>query len=274
DLDGATMLCMAICSPEDEDFENKALEVNRVVDRLHAQIRLCGIYESRKFLDLLYELKQKLVGRKREEFEHEATKLALTTINSRLDGTYSSPFIWQRFRNVGYGELETRFIRYLLARLEYWLSQICQQELRDSFYNLVRSNGKIEGYHIEHILSRNDTNKEMFESEELFEQERNRLGGLLLLRGSANISSGNEEYQDKKKSYSGTLFWNESLSDSLYHSNVPLKKFLDKSELNLRALDYFRPEELEQRTRLMFNIAKEIWKANGDNIDSTTSSSM
>ena len=50
--------------------------------------------------------------------------------------------------------------------------------------DLVTKTGAKTGFHVEHILSWNDENKKLFGGdEERFEQERNRLGGILLLKG-------------------------------------------------------------------------------------------
>jgi Protein of unknown function (DUF1524) len=62
----------------------------------------------------------------------------------------------------------------------------------------VSNNGRVNGFHVEHVLSRNEGNVERFDGdEERFEQERNRLGAVLLLKGLHNISSNNEPYEEK-----------------------------------------------------------------------------
>jgi hypothetical protein len=83
--------------------------------------------------------------------------------------------------------------------------------------------------------------------EERFEAERNRLGGVLLLKGKDNISSNNERYAKKLKSYTKTLHWNESLRDDSYKSKKNFKAFIARSELKFAALDTFGPDELESR---------------------------
>jgi len=57
-----------------------------------------------------------------------------------------------------------------------------KQEMRHGLGDLVRRTGPVNGFHVEHIISRNDENLELFNNDdELFEVERNRLGGILLL---------------------------------------------------------------------------------------------
>ena len=131
--------------------------------------------------------------------------------------------------------------------------------MQQSFNNLVRNNGYANGHHIEHILSRNEENVDLFESDEVFERERNRLGGLLLLRGNSNQSSGNELYVDKLKTYSQSLYWNATLHPDTYHSNLDFKNFKDKFDLDIHSMERFGPDQLEERHRLLAKIISILW---------------
>ena len=94
----------------------------------------------------------------------------------------------------------------------------------------------------------------------MFEQERNRLGGILLLKGRDNISSNNEPYKEKLKSYANTLYWNETLRADSYKSKLDMQDLRERHGLSLRALDQFGPDELEERHQLLFEISKIIWQ--------------
>ena len=98
--------------------------------------------------------------------------------------------------------------------------------------------------------------------EELFENERNRLGGLLLLKGKDNISSNNEPYKDKLKTYANTLYWNETLREDTYKSKLDFKNLLNTYELEFEPYNQFGKEELEKRHKLLFKIIKIIWCSN------------
>jgi len=127
--------------------------------------------------------------------------------------------------------------------------------------DLVTKTGAKPGFHVEHILSWNDENLALFDNdEEKFEQERNRLGGILLLKGKDNISSSNEPYSKKLKSYANTLYWNETLRADSYKSKLDMTELRSKYKLDLKPLDHFGPAELENRHRLLFNLIKIIWK--------------
>ena len=126
--------------------------------------------------------------------------------------------------------------------------------------DLVTKTSAKTGFHVEHILSWNEENQELFGGdEELFEQERNRLGGILLLKGKDNISSNNERYTDKLKSYANTLYWNETLRADSYKSKLDMKALKDKFGLELEPLERFGPDQLETRHQLLFKLVGIIW---------------
>ncbi len=96
--------------------------------------------------------------------------------------------------------------------------------------------------------------------EEKFEQERNRLGGILLLKGKDNISSSNELYTEKLKSYANTLYWNETLRTDSYKAKLDMTELRRKYSLDLQPLDHFGPDEVEYRHRLLFDLIGIIWE--------------
>jgi hypothetical protein len=122
--------------------------------------------------------------------------------------------------------------------------------------------GSVNGFHVEHIISDSDENFELFGSdEEVFYRERNRLGGLLLLRGRDNQSSGDEPYKKKLKTYANTLYWNESLREDSYKSKKDLADFINNTGLQMRPItDHFGLEQLEERHKLLAKMVEIIWK--------------
>jgi hypothetical protein len=134
--------------------------------------------------------------------------------------------------------------------------------MRHPLEHLVTRRGAVNGFHIEHILARNDENLALFESDqERFDQERNRLGATLLLRGNVNNSSGNELYSAKLATYANTLLWNETLRADSYKSKVDFRRFVEQSGLPFRALPKFGPEEIEERQKLLASLCQFIWPA-------------
>lgn len=109
-------------------------------------------------------------------------KHLLTALSKIKTVNITDAFNYNYFKDVGYTDLPTRFSRYFFARIEYFIARESGAEMQQNFEYLVRNNRSVNGYHIEYILSHNTKNLSLFDNdEEVFERERNRLGGLLLL---------------------------------------------------------------------------------------------
>jgi Protein of unknown function (DUF1524) len=170
-------------------------------------------------------------------------------------------FNYNYFKDVGYNDLPTRFKRYFFSRIEDFIAKETHSQMPQSFDNLVRNSGSVNGYHIEHILAHNEENLKAFNNDEdIFERERNRLGALLLLRGNANQSSGNEPYSEKLKTYAQTLNWNATLHPDTYHSNLDLKALMKRHNLSIKPMENFGPEQIEERHKLLAQMVQIIWK--------------
>jgi hypothetical protein len=80
------------------------------------------------------------------------------------------------------------------------------------------------------------------------------------MKGKDNISSNNETYAEKLKSYANTLYWNETLRSDTYKSKLDLVDFKKRHALDLKWYDSFGPDEIEARHRLLFDMVSIIWK--------------
>lgn len=259
-MDAQVVLIMAACDRNDPAEDEKIQAIAREFDRFYVFLQLNKSYDSNQFADAVYEMREDLEYSEPENYR-QIFEEKLTELVSRRRDTEVEDFLrYAYFRDLSYSDFGQRFIRYLLARVELFLANGIQRELQDSLYNLVRNDGRVHGYHVEHILGRNDANLELFGGdEEVFERERNRLGGLLLLRGPDNQSSGAEPYGEKLRTYAGTLYWNHSLREDFYKSKLQTRGFMKSEDLNLEPIDIFDPDALEQRTRLLFDIVERLW---------------
>ena len=172
---------------------------------------------------------------------------------------------YDKFLLRDYTNMKTRLLRYFFARIEEYICENMDIEMVNSVHEISTRTGHKTGYHIEYVLSRNDENKTYFETEEEFETKRNKLGGLLLLYNRDNISSGNEKYSDKLKTYNNGLIWGKTLVDMFYHhTNKKFEEFnfqfKEKTEYEFKPIEIFNKEALEYRSTLLFNIVKEIWE--------------
>jgi hypothetical protein len=82
----------------------------------------------------------------------------------------------------------------------------------------------------------------------------------LLLKGKDNISSNNETYSKKLRSYANTLYWNETLREDTYKSKLDFIKMIDEYKLDFRPINQFGPDELEERHKLLYKMIRIIWK--------------
>ncbi len=209
-MDGHVMLAVAVCGIADPEEDAKIRAVARAFDRAYVMLQLNRAYDSNQFQELLYTLHPLLRGCPSDDIERRVDERILAEINDRRNTNAASLLSYAQFKLVGYGDFNTRFLRYFLARIEAFIAAGLGSNLHDTLWNYVCGVGRGNAYHVEHILSRNDESRERFQGadgqpdEALFETERNRFGGLLLLKGQDNQSSGNEPYADKLRTYTAS----------------------------------------------------------------------
>lgn len=260
DLTNVNILFLSSCKLDDAEEDEKIKLISYHFDRLFTLLQLQKADSNNLLTELVYKISAEIRNNTASEIEEIFNKHLITTLTTAKNVENAEPFNYNFFKDVGYSDLNTRFNRYFLARIEYFISKNAGAEMQQNFLNLVKNSGPTNGHHIEHIISRNDENKAMFADEEIFERERNRLGGLLLLRGNSNQSSGNEKYIDKLKTYAQSLYWNATLNKDTYHKNLDLAKLKSKFDLDIKPYDKFGPDELEARHRLLAKMIEIIWK--------------
>jgi len=258
-IDGAFLFVQSSCKIGDHEESQKLAKIPYEMDRIFSLLQLQGAYDSNSFQQLLYqisaEIREKDVSSLRPAFD----KYLIKEVNSRRNTETDETFKYTYFKQAGIN-LNVTFKRYFLARIEEFMSRGLNDGMKHSVRDLVKKRATKDGFHIEHILSYNDDNLALFDNDEdRFDQERNRLGGLLLLKGKDNISSNNETFEKKLKTYAGTLYWNETLHTDTYKSKIDLREMKKKHSLAFEPVEKFGPEELEARHKLLFEISKIIW---------------
>ncbi len=256
---------MAACTINDPREDEKIQVLAAEMDRFWMLLNLNGVYDSNEFQDKCYRISQQLKGVELESYRSIYDNMLTDTIRLKrgIEGEVSL-LDYNSFTKKNYTNMNTRMLRYFLARIEQYISKETSIDMQNSVSNISKKTGKITGYHIEHILSHNETNRSYFQSDEEFEEKRNQLGGLLLLMGINNISSGNEEYEDKLKTYSNGLMWGHSLCEEFYHSNLNFTKFNEKLQkeygISFKSYQKFDKEALEERSKLLYQLVKIIWE--------------
>ena len=256
---------IAACTINDPREDEKIQVLAAEMDRFWMLLNLNGVYDSNEFQDKCYRISQQLKDAELESYRSIYDNMLTDTIRLKrgIEGEVSL-LDYNSFTKKNYTNMNTRMLRYLLARIEQYISKETSIDMQNSVSDISKKTGKITGYHIEHILSHNETNRSYFQSDEEFEEKRNQLGGLLLLMGINNISSGNEEYEDKLKTYSNGLMWGHSLCEEFYHSNLNFTKFNEKLQkeygVSFKPYQKFDKEALEERSKLLYQLVKIIWE--------------
>jgi uncharacterized protein with ParB-like and HNH nuclease domain len=259
DLDAPFLLGLAACVPNDPDEASKIKAIGHEVDRLYSLLQLQSAYDSNEFADVLQRIAEAIRWKPVETFRLAFDAELTAMIAARRNVQDAEPLSYAAFKQTGIN-LNTRFKRYFFARIDEFLAEQMNLNAKHTIADLVTKTGAKSGFHVEHILAMNEENRAKFDNDEdRFEQERNRLGGILLLKGKDNISSNNESYKDKLKSYANTLYWNETLRSDSYKSKLDLTALKNRHGLELEPIDQFGPEELEARHRLLFKLVGLIW---------------
>jgi uncharacterized protein with ParB-like and HNH nuclease domain len=255
-------LTFAAISVNDADIEHKYKLVTREFDRLYTLLNLTGSYKSNELSAAVILLGKVIRNRSADEIKAAFDATLLDMIKKAHDREdITNPLKYELFANTGYLTLGKRFMRYFFARIDHLISNEAGLPT-GTYYSLVSQARGKDVYHVEHILANDDNfhNLSLFSDEEHFSIQRNRLGGLVLLKGPDNQSSGNELYKNKLKTYSGngTIFAQTLLPD-FNHSNTGFKRFMQKYGLEFKTYQEFDATAIEERQRLLFEMVKIIW---------------
>ncbi len=261
DMNGQFVLTLAAIELNDSDAKDKCVAVPKSFERFFSLLNLTGSYRSNEFnnqvINLVSQIRGKDVSICKDTFNNRLLELVKKSYDlNELDHYFKYDF----FKNVGYSTLGKLFLRYFFARVDHFISDKSDLPEFGNYYQLVVQSRGNDTYHIEHIIANNPKNITLFSDEEEFTNQRNRLGGLLLLKGKDNQSSGDEIYDDKLKTYNvvGTYFAKSLLTD-MYHKKVEFNKFVTLSKLNFKAYSKYGKDEIEERQQLLFEISKMIW---------------
>lgn len=256
-------LMFASIGKNDPEKDAKYTLVTREFDRLYTLLNLYSAYVSNEFNASVIELGMKIRDKNLDEIKSAFDDLLLKLVNKSQNRTdITDAFKYDLFSNTGYTSLGKRFLRYFFARVDWFIASETNLNTA-SFQKLISRSKGNEVHHIEHILAHDNKNinASLFDNEEIFELQRNRLGGLLLLKGLDNQSSSNELYSKKLRTYTGngTLFAQTLLSD-FSHSNKGFQKFCDKYGLEFKTYTQFDAVAIEERQKLLFEMVKLIWR--------------
>lgn len=272
------LLIVSAITLDDPEKEAKIRTISSKFDQLHVILRLLGAYDSNSFQSLVHALNRSLRNKTDAACRKIFNDLIIHTLkeeerlNKDFAGSVPEIFTYERFKGVR--NAGTNFSKYILMRIDRWLADLldkpsyCSAPLPEIEERFNKTNRRRYGMHLEHIYAYNDPNLALFVDPETglldsagFDQTRNQLGMVLLLKDLQNISSNNDIYRDKITDYSQSdIIWNQLLA-----GHLPSVDLRNLPEAFQRA--YIPPDEngafprvkVEERQRLVFEAIKTIW---------------
>lgn len=262
DMDGQFVLTLSSIELNDANRNEKLKEIPKYFDKFFSLLNLTNSYKSNEFntnvISLNISIRNANLTIAKDNFDNQL----LTAVRKKYDrDTLDEAFKYEFFKNVGYNDFGRAFLRYYFARVDHFISDFSNESEYGSYYQLVSQSQGVNVYHIEHIITNHEDNLKLFADEEEFNAQRNRLGGLLLLKGKDNQSSGDELYSEKLKTYNviGTYYARTLLQD-MYHKKVTFAKYIKDENLNFKPYDTYGKNEIEERHELLYELTKRIWK--------------
>lgn len=270
-----TFLIMSAINLNDPQCDEKIKCVARKFDQLHVILRLLDAYSSSTFQRIIYPLAAKIRGKGIAEINEAFDAAILDGLRGEgkindSDTKLADIFRYELFSNIR--NADTNFSKYILMRIDRYLAQLLDKpsyaagDLQTLEEHFNRSTRRIYGMHLEHIIAFNDANKKHFTDDRSvfndakFNETRNRLGAVLLLKDKQNESSNNALYSQKFIEYRQSNFiWNEWLVGELHN--------VDSKNLPAWGVDIIRPAEdgtfpldqIESRQKAIYNAINAIW---------------
>ena len=147
-------------------------------------------------------------------------------------------------------------VRRLLARLTLFIEA---GRVGVASYADLITTGR-HGYDIEHVMAdKPEHYAGGFADEHEFAEERNWIGGLLLIPSSVNRSYGALDYAAKREHYLKQNLLAASLHPLAYVNNPEFNRFIHESELPFTHHERFGKDELHRRQALYEQIAAQVW---------------
>jgi uncharacterized protein with ParB-like and HNH nuclease domain len=147
-------------------------------------------------------------------------------------------------------------VHRILARLTDYVETQSGQPTR---YLEYVSDGKVR-YEVEHIWAdHSERHTDEFQHPEDFAEQRNRIGGLLLLPKNFNASYGDLPYEEKLPHYNTQNLLARSLHPQCYDHNPGFLRFVQESGLPFKAYEHYKKADMEERGTLYRLLAERIW---------------
>ena len=266
------LLILSALKYKDPEKEKKIALVAKKLDQFYTISRLIGKYDSNEHQLAIYEFNEAIRNKTCDKIETEFERIAVEFFKKKdiVLNKFNDIFEYKYFEKA---KIDGRFTKYVLARVDRYLSEILNESSfakQHTLYYITHSGSRPKnGFHIEHIYSHNEkiinqfVDKEGEPDEKIFNDERNRLGALLLLKGNENIRQSNHVYRRKKKAYSNSGFlWNQILTDSINKASIrscddDIVNEFESYQANDKGL--LEVEVIDERQKLLFKLIQKIY---------------
>lgn len=235
-------------------------------EEIEKKIKLVSFFIDRYTMERLFEYKKAnwntvksfVFNLMVEMRDMDSKELAIRLIQASQQAERS---VYISFKSVAKYRLYTMnkwFVHFALARFTaYFDGLLGYGSTFLSYMNQDKKAGKT--YDIEHIVANNyDLYGANYQSQEEFDEYRNRLGGLILLTFDKNRSLQDEPASDKiEKSYIQDNSIARSLNPHFYENNPAFNKLSDK--FGIHSYNSMEKEGIEERSKVYADMAEAIW---------------
>ena len=157
----------------------------------------------------------------------------------------------------GLNQFTKKYIKNILARITSFIEE---KTLSKPNYQEYMNTATKNPYEIEHIICDHfERFHNEFANEKEFISYRNSIGALLLLPKKINASLNDANYSNKLPFYYAENIYAKSLNAQAYQHNSGFKKFITDNNLSFKAFDKFGKAEIEERIKLVIELANLIW---------------
>ncbi len=152
-----------------------------------------------------------------------------------------------------------KYIKNILARVTSFIEE--KINVAPNYIEYIKFQTK-NAYEIEHIIGKDyETFGGNFDDEKEFNDYRNSIGALLLLRKSINASLNDSDYSQKLIKYCSTdgNIYAASLGEQTYRNNPQFQRFISENDLHFEPFDKFGKKEIQSRLLLIVELVNLIW---------------
>lgn len=220
-----------------------------------------------RFIDLM--INAKVTNYKRVERNSiESYVSGLTRDIRRLSTTELKIKLQQHYDALNYdphnainklrsNQFTRKYIKNILARITSFI----EEQTSGTPHYVEYMTTKADPFEIEHIICNNFGRYSNEFSRDEFDDWRNGIGALLLLRRSINASLSNGNYLQKLIKYcsSDGNIYAASLAVQTYKNNPRFVKFAADNDLSFEPFDKFDKAEIQRRTDLVVQLVNLIW---------------